>query len=421
MLSPMTLTLPDLRVSADDLPVNTGLSADFSDFDASFGELLRMPISVGQRKVSTESGEILPVNGNDLPPLVQQALRESLPYPEISDPSSAVDILAIEPAVPVLLPPAERVGPLPVSIADNAEIVIKTTRVESSGAQAEPAEFIEADAKMAIASPARDRAGPMPSTSPETEQIPAPVAALGLPALKMMTATTSRDRLGVQQLNSTSREDAAVGKISPVPIDVTETSIRTESELRTLTDRLDVSQKPPSVAITQVPSVVTDSALPLHGTNTPARTASLPLVSTHIEIPVLDDRWGDALNDRVLWMAGRTIKSAEIRLNTAELGPIRIQVLVEDDVAKVAFSAPHAVTREAIELALPRLREMLSENGMSLANTTVSDADVQQEQHARDKNAPAQSDEFTEQTTDATILQTPLMLRSSSALVDTYA
>ena len=39
----------------------------------------------------------------------------------------------------------------------------------------------------------------------------------------------------------------------------------------------------------------------------------------------------------------------------------------------VAFTSRHAVVREAMEQAMPRLREMLDSNGLSLAESNVSD------------------------------------------------
>ena len=70
------------------------------------------------------------------------------------------------------------------------------------------------------------------------------------------------------------------------------------------------------------------------------------------------------------------MKTAEIRLTPAELGPLRVQVSVEDGAANVTFQAQHAVTREAIEQALPRLRELLAESGLSLGQTNVGEQGV---------------------------------------------
>ena len=85
------------------------------------------------------------------------------------------------------------------------------------------------------------------------------------------------------------------------------------------------------------------------------------------------DGWGDALGDRVIMMAGQRVQTADIRLNPADLGPLRVQVSVDDGAVSVSFHAQHALTRDAIEQALPRLRDLLGDNGLALADANVSD------------------------------------------------
>ena len=92
-----------------------------------------------------------------------------------------------------------------------------------------------------------------------------------------------------------------------------------------------------------------------------------------IGTPVRDSAWGEKLGERVMMLAGNQIKTADIRLTPADLGPLRVKLSIEDGTANVTFHAQHAVTREAIEQALPRLREMLAESGLSLGQASVSD------------------------------------------------
>ncbi len=99
-------------------------------------------------------------------------------------------------------------------------------------------------------------------------------------------------------------------------------------------------------------------------------------VSGPIETPVRDGGWGDRFGERVVMMANNQLKTAEIRLTPAELGPVRVQVNVEDGAANITFHAQHAITREAIEQALPRLREMFAESGLSLGQASVGEQNV---------------------------------------------
>ncbi len=101
-------------------------------------------------------------------------------------------------------------------------------------------------------------------------------------------------------------------------------------------------------------------------------------------------RWGQSFGEQVMMLVNQNVRSAEIRLNPANLGPIEVQIDITDDQVNVAFTSRHAVVREAMELALPRLREMLDENGLSLANTDISDqslASQREYEHAESQMA----------------------------------
>lgn len=117
------------------------------------------------------------------------------------------------------------------------------------------------------------------------------------------------------------------------------------------------------------------AAPPPAGSQVPVPTpvTATPVVMPAIDVPPGADGWGDALGDRVIMMAGQRLHTADIRLNPAELGPLRVQVSVDDGTVSVSFHAQHALTRDAIEQALPRLRDLLGDNGLALADASVSD------------------------------------------------
>lgn len=110
--------------------------------------------------------------------------------------------------------------------------------------------------------------------------------------------------------------------------------------------------------------------------NNEASLYRAPALLESISTPVRDPAWGEMLGERVLVLTERQMKSAEIRLTPADLGPLRVRISVEDGATNVTFQVQHAVTREAIEQALPRLREMLADSGLSLGQTDVSEQDV---------------------------------------------
>lgn len=100
-------------------------------------------------------------------------------------------------------------------------------------------------------------------------------------------------------------------------------------------------------------------------------TTTLP-AQMSITVPMQQSGWDQAMGERVVWMARSNVQQAQIQLNPRELGPIEIKISVQNDQTHVNFVAHHATTRDAIEAALPRLREMLGEQGLNLGQADVS-------------------------------------------------
>ncbi|WP_314443214.1 flagellar hook-length control protein FliK [Massilia timonae] len=89
--------------------------------------------------------------------------------------------------------------------------------------------------------------------------------------------------------------------------------------------------------------------------------------------------WDNQVSQRIVYMVGKE-QAATLTLNPPDLGPIQIVLNVSNDQASVAFSAEQLEVRQALENALPRLREMMSESGIALNNATVDSGARQQQQ-----------------------------------------
>lgn len=94
-----------------------------------------------------------------------------------------------------------------------------------------------------------------------------------------------------------------------------------------------------------------------------------------IELPIRvgEPGWDKSLSSKMLLLFGRDQQSIEMKLNPAKLGPLEVRLSMQQDQANITFLSSHATVREAVELALPRLREMLSSNDIQLASAQVSD------------------------------------------------
>lgn len=95
--------------------------------------------------------------------------------------------------------------------------------------------------------------------------------------------------------------------------------------------------------------------------------------------PALNSKaWDRVVSSRVIWMATEGVQQAALKLNPAHLGPVEVRVNVHNEQVNVSFVAQNAATRDALEQALPRLRESFAENGLELTDTGVSDQASQQ-------------------------------------------
>ncbi|SEO57255.1 flagellar hook-length control protein FliK [Aquisalimonas asiatica] len=83
--------------------------------------------------------------------------------------------------------------------------------------------------------------------------------------------------------------------------------------------------------------------------------------------------WGQAVGERLVMMANQNVQQARIQVNPRELGPLDVNIQMRDDKTMITFQAQNAVTREALDAELPRLRMMLSDNGIENAEVTVGE------------------------------------------------
>jgi flagellar hook-length control protein FliK len=89
--------------------------------------------------------------------------------------------------------------------------------------------------------------------------------------------------------------------------------------------------------------------------------------------PQIDNSaWNQALGQRMVWMVAGAEQSATLTLNPPDLGPLQVVLNVSNGQADASFFATQPEVRQALEAALPKLREMLGDAGISLGQANVS-------------------------------------------------
>ncbi|WP_185834496.1 flagellar hook-length control protein FliK [Vibrio cholerae] len=109
--------------------------------------------------------------------------------------------------------------------------------------------------------------------------------------------------------------------------------------------------------------------------------AESQLVQTNATpVPLNKEMAADQLAERVQMMMSKNLKNIDIRLDPPELGRMHIRMNMQGDGATVHFTVANQHAREALEQAMPRLREMLAQQGVQLGDTSVQQQSAGQQQ-----------------------------------------
>ncbi len=166
---------------------------------------------------------------------------------------------------------------------------------------------------------------------------------------------------------------------------------------------------------------IVPAALPTPAQAAPAG-ATLPAV--HVPAAFGSSAWPHAFNQQVVWSASQQLQSASLTLNPPELGPVRIELKLTDTQAIAQFSSHQPEVRQAIEQALPQLKEMFASAGLQLQQASVdSGQSQQQERQAAWAGTPARGTPGgSASATDDAGTGAPRALPAvSQRLLDTYA
>ncbi|HWK50212.1 MAG TPA: flagellar hook-length control protein FliK, partial [Steroidobacter sp.] len=122
----------------------------------------------------------------------------------------------------------------------------------------------------------------------------------------------------------------------------------------------------------EIPQLPSNDVSPLRQAESHARA---------VNVPVGSEQWADEIGSRMTMMVEQGKHTASLRLSPEHLGPLEVRITMNGDQASVQFGAAHVDTRNALESALPRLREMFASQGLSLADANVSREPPRQQQN----------------------------------------
>ena len=127
------------------------------------------------------------------------------------------------------------------------------------------------------------------------------------------------------------------------------------------------------------------------------------------------------LQERVSALLNINNKEAEIRLDPPEMGSMQIRIRSDAEQAQINFVVQNQQAKEALEQSMPRLREMLAQQGIELGESSIQQGNPEQQgsQSEQGQLAGHHNDEEVQQ--DVTTQSVETSRQQSSSSIDYYA
>ena len=122
------------------------------------------------------------------------------------------------------------------------------------------------------------------------------------------------------------------------------------------------------------------AAVSQQGVTTPQQARIDAAQQAQLSLQLTKELANDQVAEKVQMMISKNLKNLDIRLDPPELGRMQIRMTMNSDLANVHFTVSNPQARDIIEQTLPRLREMLAQQGMQLADSSVQQQNSGQQQ-----------------------------------------
>ncbi|MCK9284407.1 MAG: flagellar hook-length control protein FliK [Rhodocyclaceae bacterium] len=308
--------------------------------------------------------------------------------------------------------------------ADTTETLEATPASDASGTEAAatpvPADALAALMPLLFAQMAQPTQPASAGTAPRTEGGNGKTVNAGVPTSLIASTHGSATPADSPTLQAAGSADANSATPKAATISLIPANVATEDATRTLPES---HGHPP----TNTPfEAVLASAQNLAGTPaTYGRDGTNRPPALQIEAPLGAPGWDREVGDKLTWVISRQESHATLVLTPPQLGRIEIAVSLNGDQANAVFASQNPAVREALEAALPRLRETLADAGINLGQAQVgSDAPPPQGEERRDNSGPrpvTARDAVDAGPTVAALPAVSQWISSGRGMVDTFA
>jgi len=166
------------------------------------------------------------------------------------------------------------------------------------------------------------------------------------------------------------------------------------------------------------------AVLQLAGAGHAASNQTANTVDDRLHAQVGTSAWNEEFGQKIVWLVQRQEGRAELVLTPPQMGRIEISLQVSNDQASALFTSANPAVREAIEAALPRLREVLAEAGIQLGQAQVgAEGQSSQQAHENSDNRPDSATASRDDAQPAHAAAVEVLARGwvQRGLVDTFA
>lgn len=334
---------------------------------------------------------------SDFAKVLKKQIDESVPGKAATAPSPATPAvpaaqLTAEPALPAETPPADALASLLPMIFGN----IAAPKAEEPATTEAPA------------------SGLLPPGMPEVPAaaLAAPITTAPVPPLPAAPELPDQDRQPPGK--AAAAQPAILATAGPAESSEVGTEIATAeqgSSFEALLSRDANATESARAAASAIESA--KSAVPA----TPAPAAA------RMGTPMGNPGWNNELGEKLVWMVSRQDSRAELVLNPPQLGRIEVSLTMNGDQANALFVSANPSVRDSLENALPRLREILLDAGITLGQAQVGAESANHSAGNNDDNGRRSGGRGPEAhpATDTAVIEPAQWMRRGNGLVDVFA
>lgn len=140
-----------------------------------------------------------------------------------------------------------------------------------------------------------------------------------------------------------------------------------------------------------------------------------------VHTPAGQPAWAEDVGNQVHWMLGRAENKAELVLTPPNMGKLEVSISLNGDQTTAQFIAASQAARDALEQAMPRLREILQQAGISLGDTQVSTSGEQRAQDGQQDGSKQRGERLPGGLNEVVTASTPVAaIKRHDGMVDTF-